>query len=67
MDKPYWSTRDISVEAERLGRPVTQRYLQKLCKRGDLEYIQPARDYLIPVAAAQEWLATWTKKTKPME
>ena len=59
MVKTLWTTREIAEEARRRGRPVTQEYLQRLCKDGTLQAVKPGRDWLIHDHAAQRWLDDW--------
>lgn len=52
----YWTTAQLAAEAARLGRPLSQRTVQRLCDSGELEAIRPGHDWLVPDHAAQQWL-----------
>lgn len=57
--RSFWTTQELAAEAERQGRPVSVRRLQKLCQTRELTAQRPARDYAIPERAARRWLLTW--------
>ncbi len=60
-----WSTKRIQDEAARRGRPVSQEYLQRLCRDGVIRQAQkPARDWLVPATEAERWLDSWVDDSK---
>ena len=64
MNGEYWSTTRLAAEAQRLGASISHRTIQRMCARGEIEAIQPARDYLIPDHAARAWLEAFNNQDK---
>jgi hypothetical protein len=68
MNTPDYTTTELAAWAASQGKPVTARYIAKLCQDGQI----PARKvgtgrraiWLIPEQAAQEWLRKWVAKAE---
>jgi hypothetical protein len=59
MVKTFWTTKELVEEAARRGRPVSQVYLQRLCKDKVLQAEKPGRDWLVSDHSARRWLEGW--------
>lgn len=58
--KTQWTTRKLSEEATKRGKPITQERVRQLCADGTIYATKPATDWLIPDWSAQRWLDEYT-------
>ena len=66
-DKVYYTTAELAQEATRRGRPVSRRYIAKLCENESIPAFKvgkgPRSTWLVRVTMAENWLQEWLKGT----
>jgi len=62
MNEVY-TTRDITEQAAKRGRPVTDGYVRRLFRKGRIDgAYKIAGAWVVPVRIAEQWLVKWTTR-----